>query len=78
MQVITKVRCPVCGNRFAPKNPTIGLIIRCPSCTLDLRIIGRDPITAVVDDSWEEEFLSVRFKKAKMTSLRTTMKEEAS
>ena len=77
MQVISKIACPVCGNRFAPKNPAIGDIIRCPSCTLDLKIIGREPLTAVIDNSWEEDTFNLGLKKAKMTNLKKVLREEA-
>ena len=68
--------CPICGNRFASNEPVIGDILRCPLCTIDLKVIGRDPVTVVVDDSWENGLIDRSLKKRKMNALNRAFKKE--
>ena len=72
-----KIICPACGYSFTSSNPIIGDIIRCPSCTLDLKVIGREPVTVVVDDSWDNDNLDRTHKKGKVWDLNRELKKEA-
>ena len=76
MQPVKKIICPLCGSRFASDDPVIGDILRCPFCTLDLKVIGRDPVTVVVDDSWENDLANLSLENRKLSGLNRSLKKE--
>lgn len=77
MTKIEKITCPECKSKVIPEEElVIGSILSCPSCTLDLKIIGLKPLTVVVDNSWEEDDFRPKLKPVKNPEINKSQKED--
>ncbi|MBN2120877.1 MAG: hypothetical protein JW734_07485 [Candidatus Omnitrophica bacterium] len=77
MESVRKITCPECEAEFESENlPAIGSTLRCPLCTIDLKIIGLKPLTIAIDNYWEESDFNLNLKKSKLDSTRKIPKKE--